>query len=385
MKATKPLNVGDKRREQEKNNSKLFGAVNDFFSGRPVKIDEEDISPIHIQYYSTIFTDDPKLFQFLTIGTKYMSFGNYEIIVENKKTSRTKITMQKFTGERVNSERVNGRVNSERMNDDIIYYIDSTEHLPLNLRNKITDNVVRLDLTPRNYTYDGAHKPTPGIEKLVSEIARIMHLKIPEDVHLGGHWYKIPEGKKVIYDEIDFPRKNAVRGTRGTRGTICAEDSRIFEYLTGKTDETDESVLDFGNYEIYVERKITSRTKLIMQKITDDIKYIDIEKIYYIDSTENVPMRIREKFAAVEKITLNLNPKMITVNGVFDANDEIENLVLYIAEIFNLPIPDRVFLGRTHYNIGLTRSNYHTNNKLNEYIFRWKRKNGTDRNLETNS
>jgi hypothetical protein len=379
MKATKPLNVGDKRREQEKINSKLFGAVNDFFSGRPVKIDEEENSPIHIQYYSTIFTDDPKLLQFLTLGKKYMSFGDYEIVVENKKTSRTKITMQKFTGERMNSERVNG----ERVNDDTIYYVDSTEHLPLNLRNKITDDVVRLDLTPRNYTYDGAHKPTPGIEKLVFEIARMMHLEIPKSVHVGGYWYKIPGGKKVIYDELDFPRKNVVRGTRGT---ICAEDSRIFEYLTGRTGETDEeNVLDFGNYEIYVERKITSRTKLIMQKITDDIKYIDIEKIYYIDSTENVPMRIREKFAAVEKITLNLNPKMITVNGVFDANDEIENLVLYIAEIFNLPIPDRVFLGRTHYNIGLTRSNYHTNNKLNEYIFRWKRKNGTDRNLETNS
>jgi hypothetical protein len=119
MKATKPLNVGDKRREQEKINSKLFGAVNDFFSGRPVKIDEEENSPIHIQYYSTIFTDDPKLLQFLTLGKKYMSFGDYEIVVENKKTSRTKITMQKFTGERMNGERVNG---------DIIYIPQSIFH-----------------------------------------------------------------------------------------------------------------------------------------------------------------------------------------------------------------------------------------------------------------
>jgi hypothetical protein len=358
MRVTKPLNVGDKRREREKIDSKIFDAVNDFFSGRPVKIDKDD-SPIH--YYSTIFTDDPKLFDFLTIGKKYMSFGEYEIDVENKKTSRTKITMQKFTG--------------EKLPGDIIYYVDSTERLPLSLRNKITEDVVSLDLTPRNYTYDGAHKATPGIEKLVFEIARIMHLEIPENVHVGGYWYKIPGGGKLIYDdEIEFPKKMSVKGT------ICAEDSKMFNYLTDGED-----VLDFGKYEIVVERKITSRTKLIMQKITDDIKYIDIEKIYYIDSTENVPMRIREKFAGVEKITLNLKPRTITMNGVFDASDEIENLVLYIAEVFDLPIPDRMFLGGNHYSIGLARSNYHTNNKLNEYIFRWKRKNGTDRNLGTNS
>lgn len=163
-------------------------------------------------------------------------------------------------------------------------------------------------------------------------------------------------------------------------GTICASDPKMFNFLTNWNGEK----IEFGQYNISVERKITSRTQLIMQKITDEIKYYDVEKIYYLDSTERVSLSVRNKFSGVEKISLDLSDVNMSINTIFDATRDMEDLILGIAEVFGLPIPDTIMLGKQMYYVGLARKNYNTNQKLNEYIFKWKRKNGTETQMGTN-
>lgn len=123
-------------------------------------------------------------------------------------------------------------------------------------------------------------------------------------------------------------------------GSICAVDPKMYKFLISYQHIPENlNALNFGKFRISVERNITAQTKLIMQKITDSVIDCDVEKILYTDQshpdTEIINLKLAENYCHASKI--------------FDATTNIKKLVLKISEVFNLPMPGRIFLGNKMY------------------------------------